>query len=143
MTKVPEPRARRQAARRVIDWPRAAELLAGGMPIAAAAEQIGCSPATLSRKRRNEPIFQNPPAGGQQSRSEEKVGELDDLSDGLQNLIQFEIGSGNLRVTLWLAERLRLVTPPSQNTPEHELRAILDNLSADELREFQELRDDL
>ena len=143
MTKEPKPRARRLAARHVIDWHRAAELLAEGMTIAAVAEQIGCAPATLARKRRQDPIFQTGHKRRPQPRSDEPAGDLGALSGSLQGLIATEVGSGNLRVIMWLADRLKLVTPLSQNTPEDELRVILGNLTADELREFQELRDEL
>lgn len=143
MTKEPEPRARRQTARRIIDWHRAAELLAGGMPIATVAELIGCSPATLSRKRRHHPAFQNGTVRPHQPRSQKKRGQLGDLRGTVQNAIQTEVGSGNLRAILWLADRLKLVTPLNEHTPEHELRAILGSLTAEELREFEELRDDL
>jgi hypothetical protein len=44
-------------------------------------------------------------------------------------------------VILWLADRLKLVTPPSERTPDHELRQILGGLTAEELREFEGLRD--
>lgn len=143
MTKEPKPRARRLAARHVIDWHRAAALLADGMTIAAVAEQVGCSPATLARKRRQDPIFQSGHNRRPQPRSEEPAGSLGALSGSLQGAIATEVGSGNLRVIMWLADRLKLVTPLSQSTPENELRAILGNLTADELREFEELRDDL
>ena len=42
---------------------------------------------------------------------------------------------------LWLADRLKLVTPPSERTPERELRQILGGLTSEELSEFEELRD--
>jgi hypothetical protein len=32
--------------------------------------------------------------------------------------------------------------PPNERTPEQELRAILDNLTEEELREFESLRDE-
>jgi hypothetical protein len=42
---------------------------------------------------------------------------------------------------LWLADRLKLVTPPSEGTPGQERQDILDGLSPAELREFQNLGD--
>jgi hypothetical protein len=46
-----------------------------------------------------------------------------------------------VRVVLWLADRLKLVTPPSERTPTRELQALLGSLTTEELREFEELRD--
>jgi transposase-like protein len=143
MTKEPEPRARRQTARRVIDWQRAAELLAGGMTIAAVAAQVGCSPTTLARKRRQEPLFRSGQDRCHQPRSEETDGQLGELCDSLQGTIATEVSHGNLRVIMWLADRLKMVTPLSQSTPEEELRAIVGSLTTEELRDFQALRDDL
>ena len=55
--------------------------------------------------------------------------------------IEKEVSAGNVRVILWLADRLKLVTPPSERTPERELRQILGGLTSEELSEFEELRD--
>ena len=57
-------------------------------------------------------------------------------------MIAREVGLGNVRVILWLADRLKLVTPPSQHTPEQELRQLLAGLTMEELREFETLRDE-
>jgi small ligand-binding sensory domain FIST len=55
--------------------------------------------------------------------------------------IEAELKAGNVRVILWLADRLKLITPLGERTPEQELREILGGLSADELQEFEGLRD--
>jgi len=142
MSKEPEPRARRRAARRVIDWPQAAELLRQGLTIAAAAERIGCAPATLARKRRQDPAFRDRLARCRVAEPEQEGSRLPNLRSTLQRAIADQVGGGNIRVILWLAERLKLVTPPSERTPEQELRAILDTLTEEELREFESLRDE-
>jgi hypothetical protein len=66
---------------------------------------------------------------------------IEDLHLAVQEAIEAEVKNGNVRVILWLADRLRLITPPSERTPDQELREILGGLSQDELQEFQELRD--
>jgi hypothetical protein len=140
LAKDPEPRARRQAARRVIDWQKAARLLDQGMPIAAAAAQIGCSPATLARRRRHDPAFQSPPSDPVPTATD-AIAPPDRRH--LHPLIEHEMRGGNLRVALWLGQRVKLTTPPGPTTPAAELQALLDGLTADELREFERLRDDL
>ena len=142
MSKEPEPRARRQAARCVVDWDRAAELLTRGLTIAAVAERVGCSPATLSRKRRQDPAFQAALERSHDAQPETEDDLRPHLRSTLHGAIEEQVRGGNVRVIVWLADRLKLVTPPSQSTPQEELRAILNELSPEELKEFEALRDE-
>jgi hypothetical protein len=142
MSKEPEPRARGRAGRRVIDWHQAAELLARGLTSAAVAARVGCARATLARKRRHDPVFQGWLARCREAQPEEEGSGLADLRDTVHRVIEAHVRDGNLRVILWLADRLKLVTPPSEHTPEGELRALLRGLTAEELREFESLRDE-
>jgi len=64
---------------------------------------------------------------------------MEDLRRAVHEAIEAEVLNGNVRVLLWLADRLKLITPPSERTPEQELRAILGGLSQDELKEFEGL----
>ena len=140
MTEEPEPRARR-TARRVVDWHQAAELLAQGLTPAAVAERVGCSPAALARRRKNDAVFQTWMTRCRAAAAEPDEHPLADLSQTLREAIEKEVSAGNVRVILWLADRLKLVTPPSERTPERELRQILGGLTSEELSEFEELRD--
>jgi hypothetical protein len=141
MNKEPEPRALRRGVRHVIDWHRAAELLAQGMSPADVATRVGCSRATLVRRRKHDPIFQTWMARCREAGAEPDNRPLADLRVTLQEGIEKEVRRGNVRVILWLADRLKLVTPPSERTPDQELRQILGGLTSEELREFEELRD--
>jgi len=133
--------AARPAARRSIDWRQAAELLARGLTIATVARQLGCSRSQLSRKRNHDPVFQGWMEERQQRRAEPREDRMLGLRRVLQEAIESEVKNGNVRVILWLADRLQLVSPPGERTPEQELRALLGGLSADELNEFERLRD--
>ena len=138
MTARPEAGARR-AEPRHIDWRHAAELLAGGMPIATVARRLGCSRSQLSRKRHHDPVFQRLIEDGKETApAREPVG---DLRLAVRAGIETELKAGNVRVILWLADRLKLITPLGERTPEQELREILGGLSPDELQEFEGLRD--
>ena len=53
----------------------------------------------------------------------------------MRDAIEAEVKRGNVRVLLWLADRLKLLTPPTERTPEQELREILGGLSQDELHD--------
>jgi transposase-like protein len=138
MTDRPSAGARR-AGLRAVDWRHAAELLAQGLPVATVARQVGCSRSQLSRKRNRNPAFrrlieqlENPAA---------ERDRISDLRAAVHAAIEAEVRKSNVRVILWLADRLKLITPPSERTPGQELQAILRGLSADELREFESLGD--
>lgn len=142
MSKGPELRAPRRAPRRVIDWHRAADLLAQGMTIAQAAARVGCSRSALARRRRHDPTFQSWVDHAREVAVSTGTA-FTELRPRIQQVIEREVRSGSVRVTLWLADRLKLVTPPNERTPDQELRQMLSALTTDELQEFESLRDEL
>ena len=100
---------------------------------------VGCSRSYLSRKRKHHPAFRR-----LIEQFEAIPGERDRIGElrlAVHAAIETEVKNGNVRVLLWLADRLKLITPPSERTPEQELRAILGGLGPDELREFESLQD--
>jgi len=132
----PGPRA---AGAQRIDWRRAAELLAQGFTVTETARQLGCSRSSLSRRRKRDPGFQQ--LIEEQRALAHRQGErIDGLRRVLTDAIEQEVRNGNVRVILWLADRLKLVTPVDERTPENELRSLLGSLGPDELREFEDLR---
>jgi hypothetical protein len=141
MDKESEPRARGRTVRRVIDWHQAAELLAQGKSIADVAMRLGCSRGALARRRKHDPVFQTRIARCREAGTQPDSRKFAELRPTLHDAIEKEVLNGNLRVILWLADRLKLVTPPSERTPDQELRQLLSALTAEELREFEELRD--
>jgi hypothetical protein len=142
MSRAPEPCAPRRPARRAVDWQRAAEFLAQGMTIEEVASRVGCSRDALERKRCHDSSFQSWMARSREPAAAEGSGRFDELRPAIHQVIAREVGVGNVRVTLWLADRLKLVTPPSQQTPEQELRQLLAGLTTEELLEFETLRDE-
>lgn len=141
MSTVPEPPAGQRTVRRAIDWPKAADLLAAGVPASEVARQVGCSPRTLARKRKHDTAFKSRIAGERAEPAPDDGRDLAELRHTLHDAIEKEVHAGNVRVILWLADRLKLVTPPDERTPDHALREILAGLSPAELREFENLRD--
>ena len=141
MNTEPEPRARRRAVRRVVDWHRGAELLAQGLSTADVAARLGCSRAALVRRRKHDPVFQRWMDRCREASAEPDNRSLADLRLSLHAAIEKEVRAGNVRVVLWLADRLKLVTPPNERTPDQELRQMLGGLTSEELCEFEELRD--
>jgi hypothetical protein len=120
------------------DWRRAAQLLAYGEGVADVAEKLGCSRSQLSRKRNHDSIFQSWIEEFRQLGPDERLARL---REAVHRKIEEEVGKGTVRVLLWLADRLNLLTPPSERTPDHELRQLLNGLSPQELREFESLDD--
>jgi hypothetical protein len=141
MSTGPEPCAPRRPARRVIDWQLAAELLSKGSTMAEAAAHVGCSYRALARKRRHDSNFRTWMARSRDPAADPGAQRFEELRPAIHKVIAREVGLGNVRVTLWLADRLKLVTPPSQQTPEQELRQLLAGLTTEELLEFESLRD--
>lgn len=62
------------------------------------------------------------------------------LRNVLFDTIEKEVEEGNVRVILWLADRLRLLdVTEEQRGPAEELRTLLESLPAAELKEFASL----
>jgi transposase-like protein len=142
MRKEPEPRARRRAGKRVIDRNRAAGLLTQGMTVAAVAEHIGWSRNTLSDRQRRDPDFETSLADDRETQVSEEGRELAEMRQPLEQAVVNQVRGGNLRVLLWLADRLKLGTPPNELTSDQELREMLAGLTSEELSEFAALRDE-
>jgi hypothetical protein len=142
MSREPEPRAPRRPARRAVNWQHAAELLAQGVTVADTAARVGCSRNALARKRAHDATFRSWIGAAGEGAGNAQARRFDELRPTMHKVITREVGSGNVRVILWLADRLKLVTPPSQDTPEQELRQLLAGLTLEELREFESLRDE-
>ena len=131
----------RRKPRQQIDWRRVAEMLVENKPASAVAREVGCSRSAISRKRNHDPIFQEWLERLRRVRSSDPEERVAELRRSLHAAINEQIGKGNARIILWLAERLNLVPAPGAPTPVEELRGLLGNLSADELAEFETLRD--
>jgi uncharacterized protein YgfB (UPF0149 family) len=132
------PRAGKAAAPCRPDWRLAAQLLANGEPLAVVAKTLGCSRSQLSHKRNHDPLFQDLIEEFRQMGPEERLARL---RHSVHRAIDRAVADDNVRVVLWLADRLKLVTSPDERAPADELRELLNGLSPEELREFESLRD--
>ena len=132
MSQEPEPRARRRAARRVLDSDQAAERLAQSTETSTVAE--------LARAQGHAQDFQTPLT--REGRVGEEDGERADLRQTMERAIERQVRAGSLRAVTWLAGRAKTATPPNPCTPDQELRAILSALTTEELSEFVALRDE-
>lgn len=136
-----EQQAKSAPRRPVVDWRMAAELLARGLSIAEAARQVGCSRSQLSRRRNHDQVFQSwidscefslPPV------RERKIGSL---RQRLHDAIDAEVQSGNVRVILWLADRMKLVSPADKEKSTSALDDLLHAMTDQDIEEFESLKE--
>lgn len=136
-----EPSAKAVLRRSVIDWRMAAELLARGLTIAEASRQVGCSRSQLSRRRNHDPLFQSWIEACEINLPPVRERKMSSLRQRLHDAIDTEVQSGNVRVILWLADRLKLVTPSDKENSPSELDDLLKAMSDQDLKEFESLKE--
>ncbi len=124
----------------VIDWRLGAELLAQGMSVSEAARQIGCTRSQLSRRRNHDQLFKDWIAELKTTRSVPREQRLESLRDRLHDAIDAEVQNGNVRVILWLADRLKLIKPPQEKNQSSPLEDLLLDMNEQDLREFESLK---
>ncbi len=124
----------------VVDWRRGAELLAQGVKIVEAARQIGCSRSQLSRRRNHDQLFRDWIKAFETNRPSMSEQRIDLLRRRLHDAIDAEVQSGNVRVILWLADRLKLVNPPEKAEQQSPLDDLLQGMTDEDLKEFESLK---
>ncbi len=133
------PDGNRTKSGHAIDWDDAARLLAAGLSHREVCELAGCTLPQLQAKLARSPAFREAVA----RHREEGPGEPAVMHDRLRRLVYTHLErlarSGNLRVLLWIADKLKLVQPLDKAVPELELRSILENLSEEEFAQFEAL----
>ncbi len=129
-----------------IDWSKAAWLTASGARAVDICRTVGCSRSQLRRRQRRCGLFgalaeqygrviaavdgqQGADAG--RRRAEERP-----LADTVRDKLEQEIIDGNIKVALWLAERLRLFSPEDKDGTDATLRRILDSMTEAERQAF-------
>ncbi|MGI9416519.1 MAG: hypothetical protein ACR2RA_01645 [Geminicoccaceae bacterium] len=127
--------------RPVVDWRMAAELLARGLTIAEASRQVGCSRSQLSRRRNHDPLFQSWIEACEISLPPVRERKIGSLRQRLHDAIDAEVQGGNVRVILWLADRLKLVTPSETETSSAGLDDLLKAMTEQDLKEFEGLKE--
>ncbi|MGI9437691.1 MAG: hypothetical protein ACR2Q4_23150 [Geminicoccaceae bacterium] len=135
-----ERRTKSVALRPVVDWRLAATLLAQGMSVAEAARQAGCTRRQLSRRRNHDQLFQAWIMESESDPSAPSDGRLDSLRQRLHEAIDAEVQGGNVRVILWLADRLKLVNPPDKEKPASPLNDLLRAMTNADIKEFENLK---
>ena len=91
-----------------IDWPRVAALLAEGRTTAEVARAVGCSRQHVWRLMRRSRRLQGAIADAEGLVGADANGRLAGLRPAVAEALARELGDGNVRVVLWLADRLGL-----------------------------------
>lgn len=130
-----------RGVRRPVDWRRAAHLLAEGRSVTETARLIGCSRGRVARRVKVDQEFQRLVESLRTSAGIADADRLEALRRTCHDAIESEVRGGNVRVILWLADRLKLITPQDSRTDDDELDVLLKTLSPGELSEFEALKD--
>ncbi|MEZ5932487.1 MAG: helix-turn-helix domain-containing protein [Alphaproteobacteria bacterium] len=136
-----ERHARSVLSRQVVDWRMAAELLARGLTVAEAARQLGCSRSQLSRRRNHDTVFQSWIEEFKVSLPPLRERRIGSLRQRLHDAIDAEVQSGNVRVILWLADRLKLIMPTERTKPSSSIDDLLRSMTDQDIKEFESLKD--
>lgn len=136
-----ELQAKAMLRRPVIDWRMAAELLARGLTVAEAARQVGCSRSQLSRRRNHDEVFQSWIEACEINLPPVRERKLGSLRQRLHDAIDAEVEGGNVRVILWLADRLKLVNPTDKEKSTSALDDLLRTMTDQDIKEFERLKE--
>ena len=136
-----EQQAKAMLKRPVVDWRMAAELLARGLSIAEAARQVGCARSQLSRRRNHDEVFQSWIEACEASLPSVRDRKISSLRQRLHDAIDAEVQGGNVRVILWLADRLKLVSPPDKEKSMSGLDDLLRAMTDQDIKEFESLKE--
>lgn len=135
-----EQQAKATLKRSVVDWRIAAELLARGLSIAEAARQVGCSRSQLLRRRNHDEVFQSWIEASEISLPPVRDRKMSSLRQRLHDAIDAEVQGGNVRVILWLADRLKLVNPSGKEKATSALDDVLRAMTDQDIKEFERLK---
>lgn len=91
-----------------IDWDLVATLLAQGMATTAIARHLGCSRVTVWRQVRKRERMRRLIVEEHAAQRLEVAGRLDGLRSLVAGQIEQQVRDGNVRVLLWLADRMNL-----------------------------------
>lgn len=131
---------RAETIKPVVDWRKGAELLAQGLKISEAARQIGCSRSQLSRRRNHDQTFKDWISEFETNFSPASMQPMDKLRQRLHDAIDAEVQGGNVRVILWLADRMKLISPPEKVEQNAALDDLLRGMTESDLKEFESLK---
>lgn len=115
-----------------IDWCEAARLAAADLPSREIIARVGCSRSQLYRRRTSCSLFQAlvaAYAAGAGIRGDLPDEDAASIEARVRRKVENEVAEGNLKVALWLAERLRLFTPDSEESADDTIQRLMESMT--------------
>lgn len=115
-----------------IDWAEAARLAAAGLTSREIVDRVGCSRTQLYRRRTGCGLFQALVAAYEAAGSgivPEAEAEAASIETKVRQKVETEVADGNLKVALWLAERLRLFTPDAEESADDTIQRLMESMT--------------
>ncbi len=138
LSAMPDKRLRRGPRRR-IDWGEAAALLADGVPTIEVAHYVGCSRQHIWRILRSSNAMRVR-LGEERARIAAECGaQVEGLRRPIAMLLEREVLSGNVRVAMWLADRLGLA---AHGLPGRKLPPLPPEMKSDPIDPWEPYYDD-
>lgn len=121
------------------DWDEAARLLAAGLTPAEVARFVGTTPSRVRSRLQRVKAFRDTVEEYRAAGRTNPAAAYEYLSRIVYVQLERELRAGNLRVLLWVADRLKLVRPPEADAGRGELAGLLASLSPEERAELAAL----
>jgi len=118
------------------DWDDAARLLAAGFTPAEVARFVGVRPSQVRGRLQRVKAFRDQVEEYRAAGRTDPATAYEHLSRIVYVQLERELRAGNLRVLLWVADRLKLVRPPEADPARGELAGLLASLSSAEREEL-------
>ena len=113
-----------------IDWCEAARLVAAGLPSREIIARVGCSRSQLHRRRTSCSLFKALVAAHAAGTAADCPPEdAASIEAKVRRKVEDEVAEGNLKVALWLAERLRMFTPDGEDCPEDTIQRLMESMT--------------
>ena len=132
-------RSRGRAASPPVDWEDAARLLAVGLSPSEVAQLVGTTPGRVSARLKRVKSFREMVEHFRaQSRASPRQA-YERLCRLVYAHLERQVRCGNLRVLLWIADRLKLVRPAEVDVAEAEVARLIEGLSESQREELARL----
>ncbi len=118
------------------DWDEAARLLAAGLTPAEVARFVGVKPSQIRARLQRVKAFRDTVEEYRAAGRTHPAAAYEHLSRLVYVQLEREVRAGNLRVLLWVADRLKLVRPLEADPARGELAGLLASLSPQEREEL-------
>lgn len=122
-----------------LDWDRAARLLADGADPATLSERLGLPAGELDRRIQDDPLLRALLDVRRERAARSVADRIRDLRERVLEKLERELAKDNARVLLWLADRLKLVTPDTGRSRDDAVADTIHAMTPEERAEYEAL----